>query len=106
MFENCINLSPKIDPHTLITNRDGVLRVDEATELGCKYIMWRQETLARHVVTIFNLMNSNNKNIMCRRDWLGSHYIQFVHIFMSMPDACYDGMFMRKRKIRFQRKTE
>merc|ERR1711974_548851 len=25
---------------------DGVLRVDEATELGCKYIMWRQETLA------------------------------------------------------------
>ena len=47
MFENCINLSPKIDPHTLITNRDGVLRVDEATELGCKYIMWRQETLAR-----------------------------------------------------------
>ena len=29
-------------------NRDGVLRVDEATELGCKYIMWRQETLARY----------------------------------------------------------
>merc|ERR1719500_2540327 len=25
---------------------DGVLRVDEATELGCKYIMWRQESLA------------------------------------------------------------
>jgi hypothetical protein len=25
---------------------DGVLRVDEATELGCEYIMWRQETLA------------------------------------------------------------
>jgi len=26
--------------------RDGVLRVDEPTELGCKYIMWRQESLA------------------------------------------------------------
>merc|ERR1711953_787437 len=25
---------------------DGVLRVNDATELGCKYIMWRQETLA------------------------------------------------------------
>jgi len=25
---------------------DGVLRVDEPTELGCKYIMWRQESLA------------------------------------------------------------
>merc|ERR1711974_498882 len=25
---------------------DGVLRVNEATELGCKYIMWRQESLA------------------------------------------------------------
>merc|ERR1712055_83276 len=25
---------------------DGVPRVDEATELGCKYIMWRQESLA------------------------------------------------------------
>ena len=30
--------------------RDGVLRVNEATELGCKYIMWRQESLARYCV--------------------------------------------------------
>lgn len=51
--------------------RDGVLRVNEATELGCKYIMWRQESLARYSVIFLY-------TFFCLARYSVNFFIQFV----------------------------
>ena len=57
-----------------MTNRDGVLRVDEATELGCKYIMWRQESLARWEYLHSICICICNVQLRLMNDWI--HHVE------------------------------